>query len=320
MSKKLNLLIHLNGYDDAMASNNPSRNHFKWNRDSQGIDIDQPESKSLSLPAGQAATLFSGSVSTSADATTTWDIALKAGTSQTYTISKVAGTSPAFRTARVTGADATTQITITKNANLLTLTSTGGTALALIAGGVLVGDDIRLGTLFSAVNRGKFKVLARTATSVTLENASGQAEGPITLGAGFAAQLSIFSAAGVQVGDKIDITAGFSSVTFDTYEITDVSPDYIEIFSNGALPTESGISNNPAAFVIYRDAKGFIYIESDQNLNIAIDASTTPNKLKTMNAGTSRMVGVFMSSGSMKSVVVTNTSMETATIFYATAE
>ena len=317
---KLNLLVHLNGYQDTNASNNPSQNFFKWQRDLQGINIDEPTSKSITLPAGQTTSLFSGSVDTDADGTTTWNIALKSGTSQTYVISKASGTSPAFRVARAPGADATTQVTITKNAGLLTFASTGGTALNLIVGGVVVGDDVRIGSAFNVVNRGKFKVLARTATSFTIENPAGQAEGPITLGVGFADQLSIFSSSGVQVGDKVDLVAGFSSVSFGTYEITDVSPDYIEIFSLEALPTESGVSNSPAAFIIYRDAKSFVYIEADQKLEIKIDGSTTPNSLEPMRAGTASVPGVFMSSASMKSLEVTNTSMETATIFFVTAE
>lgn len=317
---KLNLLIHVNAYEDSNPTNNPSRNNFKWNRDQQGIDISEPTSQSVSLPAGQSLTLFSGTVSNSADNTTTWDIALKAGTSNTYKISKNAGTSPAFRTARVSAADATTQITITKNASLLTIASTGGTALDLIVGGVIVGDEVRLGNLFNPVNRGKYKILARTATSLTIENGSGQAEGPITLGAGFADQLSIFGASGVQVGDKVDLVAGFSSVSFGTYEITDVSPDYIEVYSSEALPVESAISNNPAALIVYRDAKQFVYIESNKKLEVKINGSLTPNTIEPMQAGTANVPGMFMSSSSMKSLQVTNLSMETATIFYVTAE
>lgn len=317
---KLNLLVHVNAYEDSNATNNPSRNNFKWNRDHQGIDISEPTSQSVSLAAGQSLTLFSGTVSNAADNTTTWDIALKPATSNTYKISVNAGTSPAFRTAKAIAADATTEITITKNARLLTLASTGGTALDLIVGGVVVGDDVRLGNLFNPVNRGKFKVLARTATSLTIENDSGQAEGPITLGAGFADQLSVFSAAGVQVGDKVDLVAGFSSVSFGTYEITDVSPDYIEIYSPEALPVETAVSNNPAAFVIYRDAKQFVYIESNKKLEVKVNGSATPNSIEPMQAGTSNVPGMFMSSSSLKSLEVTNKSMETATIFYVTAE
>lgn len=317
---KLNLIVHVNAYQDNCATNNPSQNNFKWNRDLQGVDISEPTSQSISLPAGQSVSLFSGTVSTSADNTTAWDIALKAGTSQTYRISRNSGAQPVFRTGRTSGADATTEITVTKNASLLTFASTGGIALDLIVGGVVVGDDVRIGSLFSSVNRGKFKVLARTATSFTIENESGQAEGPITLGVGFADQISLFSAAGVQVGDKVDLVAGFSSTSFGTYEITDVSPSYIEIYSNEALPSETAVSNNPAALMIYRNAKSFVYIESDKKLEIKLDGSATPNSLEPMNAGTSVVPGVFMSSSSMKSLEITNKSSETAKIFYVTAE
>ncbi len=317
---KLNLLVHLNAYQDINASNNPSQNNFKWQRDVQGISIAEPSSRSLSLNAGESQTLFSGSVATSADATTTWNIALKAGSTQTYKISKNAGTSPAFRTARTSGADATTQVTVTKNATLLTVTSTAGTALSLIAGSVAVGDEVRLGSLFNVLNQGKFKILARTATSLTFQNESGVAEGPITLGAGFADQLNIFSSSGVQVGDKVDVVANFSSVSFGTFDITDVSPDYIEIYSVLPLPSESAVSNSPSALLIYRDAKSFVYIESSEALQIVINGSATPNTLEPMQVGTSRAPGVFMSSSSMKSLTVTNTSPATASIFYATGE
>jgi hypothetical protein len=317
---KLNLLVHLNAYQDQNASNNPSQNNWKWNREAQGLDISEPESKSASLPAGQSLTLFSGSISNSADNTTTWDIALKAGTSQTYKISKASGTSPAFRTQRSSGADATTQITVTKNASLLTFSSTGGTALDLITGGVIVGDEVRIGSVFNSANRGKFKVLARTATSLTIENSAGVPESSILLGAGFASELDIFSADGTQVGDKVDLKAGFSSVSFGTYEITDVSPDYIEIYSLSALPSESGVSNNPSAILVYRNAKSFVYIESNQKLEIQIDGSATPNGLEPMAAGTALKPGVFMSSSSMKSIQITNKSQDTADVFYVTAE
>jgi hypothetical protein len=317
---KLNLLIHVNAYEDTNPSNNPSNNLCKWQRDSQGIDISEPESKSLSLPAGQAVSLFSGSISNSSDASTTWNIALKSGTSQTYKISKASGTSPAFRVQRTSGADATTGVTVTKNTSLITLSSTVGTSLNLITGGVVVGDEVRIGSLFNLANQGKFKILARTATSLTFEHNSGVAEGPIVLGAGFASQLDIFSSDGVQVGNQVDLIAGFSLVSFSTYEITDVSPDYIEIFSLKALPTENGISNNPSALLIYNNAKSFVYIESDKKLEIKINGSATPNGLEPMAAGTALKPGVFMSSSSIKSLEITNKSQDVANIFFVTAE
>jgi hypothetical protein len=319
MSDKMNLLVHLNVYADATDTNNPSMNYVKWTQDAQGIDITEPESKGIKLQAGQSIDLFSGTVTTSADGTTTYDIALKAGTTNTYKLSHSGGTNPVFRTARVEGSDATTEVTVTKNAKLLTFTSTGGTVFDLVTGSVAIGDEVRLGDTFNASNRGKFKILAFTATSFTIENEIGIAEGPITLGASFATEVNIFSADGVQIGDKIDIVDGFSSVTHGTYEITDVSHDYIEIYSVDSLPSEAGISNSPAAFLIYRDAKQFIYIESDKKLEISLDGSVT-TQIESFQVGTAQKPGVFMIKASIKSATLENKSSDTATIFYMTAE
>ena len=317
---KLNLLVHLNAYDDETATNTPTRNNVKWNRELQGIDISEPESKSLRLPAGQTLELFSGTVSTSDDVTTTFDLALKAGTSNTYRLSHNAGTAPAFKTARTHGGAADTTASVTKNGKLLTFTSDGGTAFALIAGGAIVGDEVRIAGDFNAVNQGKFKILALTATSFTIENELGQAEGPITLGADFVNVVNIYSVDGVQIADKVDILAGLSSVSFGTYEITDVSHDYIEFYSSDSLPAESGVVNTTPIMAIYRDAKQFIYLETDQKLDIKINGSATPNQVEPFSIGTTKGPGIFMSGASLKSVEITNQTQNTANIFYVVAE
>jgi hypothetical protein len=317
---KMNILIHLNAYSDEKDTNNPDMSNVRWNRDIQGIAISEPISKAVRIASGQSLSLFSGTVSVDSDATTTWDIALKSGSSSTYVLTHAGGTAPNFRTARTEGHDATTEITITKNAKLLTFTATGGTIWDLVAGGVVVGDDVIVGNLFNASNVGTFKVIAVSTTSFTVENELGVAEGPITLGAAFAEQINIFSNDGVQIEDKIDILAGFSPVTFGAYEITAVSHNYIEFFSSQSLPTESSVSNNPDAFLIYRDAKSILYIESDKKLNIKINGSAVTNQIEPLTIGTSKKPGIFMSVASLKSAEVINTSLETANVFYIASE
>lgn len=316
---KLNLLVHLNAYEDETASNNPSRNNFKWQRDTQGVDAGEPSSRSISLGPGQSHSLFSGTVSTSADLTTTWDIGLKAGTTSTYRITYNSGTAPAFRVLRGIGSDATTEVTVTKNAKVVTFTATGGTLYDLDAANVEVGDIVRVGSSFNALNQGKFTVIAKSTNAFSVVNEVGQAEGPITLGAGFADEIKIHSQDGVQIGDKVDITSDFSLVTQGTYEITDVSDNYIEFFSLDSLPAETAVANS-SAFLIYRDAKSFIYIESDKSLDIKLNGSAVTNQIEPMTAGTSRKPGIFMSTATIKSAEITNTSQETATIFYVTTE
>ena len=203
----LNFLVFLNTYSDANSSNAPSLSNFKWDRELKGLPVNNPASLAFSLAPGETKTLFDGSRTLDQDGTTQYSIALKALSSNTYVLTNVSGTAPNFRTPRSPGADATTQITATANGPLRTFTSTGGTALALISGGVVVGDYVGLGNLFNQLNQGEYKILALTATSFTVENELGVAEGPNTLGAGFASQLQIYSAAGVQVGDTLIISA-----------------------------------------------------------------------------------------------------------------
>lgn len=316
---KLNMLVHLNAYEDAKDTNNPNLSNFKWSRDISGLDISEPCSKSINLPAGQSLDLADGLVSLNSDATTTYDLALKAGSSNIYRISHNGGTEPEFRTKRTSGADATTEITVTKNATLVTFTSTSGTALSLISNGVQVGDEVRVGSGFSLGNQGKFKIIALTATSLTVENESGVAE-VVVLGASFDEQLNIYSSNGVQVGDKCEIIAGFSPVSFGVYDIVDVSHDYIEIYSNDSLPSESNISNNPQALSVYTNAKKFIYLETDQSIELVINESLTSHIVEPMSSGTCKKQGIFLFTGLVKSLQITNKSELNAKIFYILAE
>ena len=317
---KLNLLCSLNAYSDEQTVNQPSLSNVKWVREIQGIEILEPESKSITLGAGQTISLFSGAVSISADATTTWNLALKSGSTSTYVLSRAAGTVPLFRTPRTSGAAADTSVNVTKNAKLLTFTSNAGTLFALIANGVIVGDEVKIGAAFNVANQGTYKILSRTATSFTVENENGVAETSIVLGANYATYINIYSAAGVQVGDKVEIIANFSSVSFGTYEITDISHDYIEFYCASSLPTESAVSNNPSAIAIYRVAKKFVYIESDKKVNCYINGSTTPNQIQPNVVNGINHVGMFMNSSCIKSLTLENTTVESASIFYITAE
>jgi len=314
----MNLLVHLNAYKDASNTNSASLNLFKWNQDLTGLTISEPESKCVNIQPGQSLSLFSGTVSTNDDGTTTWDLALKSGSSSVYRLSHNGGTAPDFRTARVTSADATTEVTITKNAKLLTFTSTGGTLFDLVVGGAVVGDEVRVSGSFNANNQGKFKILDVNATSFTVENEIGVVEGPVTLAG--ASDVEIFSQDGVQVGDKVDIKENFSSVIFGTYIISDVNPDYIEFASFENLPSQTAISNSPEAFLIYSNAKNFLYIESDKKLDVKINSTSVTNEILPLKAGTKNKVGMFLSTGSTKSAEITNKSQEMATVFYVTAE
>lgn len=317
---KLNLLVHMNGYDDSDHSNEPTLNNFRWHREYLGVEIDDPVSQSIVLNSGESKSLFSGSVSISSDATTEYDLALKAGSSSTYRITHSAGTAPIFRTPRTSGADATTEVTVTKNAKVIKFEATGGQMFDLINNGVVVGDRVRIGDQFNASNRGEFKVIAATATSFSVENETGVAESNIVLGATFASEINIYSATGVQIGDKLEIENNFSLVTIGTYEITDVSHNYIEFHSISSLPEETGISNDPTAFSIYRSAKQLIYIEAEAKLNIKVNGSVVTNTIEPFELNGTTKPGIFFSKSTFQSLEIENPTTDTCKVYYILAE
>lgn len=316
---KMNLLFHLNAYEDEQVVNSPSLNNFKWSRDMQQITISEPESKSLMVSPSYSTTLFSGSVSISADNSTTWKINPHPTWAGAYVIGSDGGAAPNFRTLRTMGADATTEITVTKNAKLLTFTASGGTIFDLVSGGVSVGDEVIIGNGFNLANQNIYKVLNFNATSLVVENEVGVSEGPIVLGSDFANNFRVFSQDGVQKGDKIDIQDGFSSVTFGTYEIIGVSDSELIVFSNSSLPVETSVSNDPDAFIIYRNAKQFIFIESLEKIKVIINGNSE-HILTPMYAGTTKLPGMLILSSTIKSIDITNLSQSTAHIYTITVE
>lgn len=312
---KLSLLVYLNAVSDTNSSNNASLSNFKWTRDVSGIPCINPTSHAHSLAPGENHTLFSGTRTLLSDNTTNYSIALKPLSSNTYILTATSGTLPNFRTPRATGADSTTAITVTLNGPLATFTSTGGTPLNLAA--VQVGDAVIIGNLFNQLSQGQYVIIANTSTSFTVANLNAAAEGPIVLGAGFASQIQIFSAAGVQIGDTLSIGGGFSQVTQGSYEVTASGANFVEFFSTEILPAESGILTT--AIAIYSSAVRFVYIECDQNATITINGSQNI-KIEPLIINNSVRPGLFMINATVYSLVIQSNSLNTANLFLATVE
>lgn len=312
---KLSLLIHLNAYSDSNSSNAPSLSNFKWTRDISGLPASNPVSAAFQLNPGETRTLYTGQRTLSGDGTTQYGISLKPLSSSNYRIQYLSGTPPLFKPARTTGADATTQITVVTNGPIVTFSSTAGTPLNLA--GVSVGDLARIGSEFNILNQGEWKIIAKSATSFTVENEVAVNEGPITLGSDFANQILIYGASGVQKGDTIVIQSGFSPVTLGSYSVTDVTSTYVEFYSTNILPTETGIVSTDLA--IYSAAKGLIYLESDQNVGIQINGNAVAN-VEPFVINNSTCPGVFMLRSTVWTFTITNNSLNVANLFVASIE
>lgn len=289
--------------------------NFKWVRSINGISSTEPISESITLAPGESKTLFNGTRTISHDNTTVYDLTLKPLSSNTYLLEYVSGTLPNFRTPRNIATDATSQVTVTKNGPLTIFTATGGTLFSTTA--IQVGDYVRIGSLFNSLSQGEYKILAKTSTSFTVENSGSVAEGPITLGVGFADQIQVYSAAGVQINDTLIISGGFSLVTQGSYKITSVGAQFIEFYSTAVLPQETGIQTD--SFNIYDSAKNFIYLETDQKLSLTLNGSLISN-IEPFIIGSAKQPGLFMLKSTIYSASITNQSTESANVFCASIE
>lgn len=310
---KMNILVYLNAYRDSNPSNNPSLSNFKWSREFQGLSAEKPQSIEFCLAPGESRTLFNGQRSLSSDNTTTYDIALKSGS--TYRLTHVSGAAPAFRTLRAISSDATTEVQVSVAGTIVTFTSIAGTAFNF--GTTQVGDEALIGPAFNAANQGKFKIIGKTANSISVENSSGVAEASIILGAGFEDEVRVYSAAGVQKGDKIILGAGFSAITQATYEITGVQDNQVEFFASAVLPQETALLN--PSVTIYSAAKKFVYMETDKKTGITVNG-VAESSLEPFVESSGSFPGLYMKKSVMWSMVVTNNSTDMATYYFAGIE
>lgn len=317
----LKTLVFLQGYEgspsSSCSSSSPSKNFFKWTRENQS-SISSALSETFQVAPGESQTLFSGTVALTQDGTTQYSIALAPFQSNIYQLINTGGAAPTFRTPRSIGTNATTQVTTSINGPILTYTFTGGTLPSLSS--VQVGDNVLIGNDFNTLNQGStgiWQIISLTSTSFSVVNPTGYVEGPITLGSSFANQVRIFSAAGVQIGDTLIISSGFSPVSWNSYQITQVVDNYLQFSYTGSLPTEGPITTEVA---VYTMAKSMIYMESNQNLTVTLNNGNPGPTIVPIVSNGSVFPGMFLLNGTIYSCSVINNSISMANVTLLSAE
>lgn len=313
MSNRLNLLVYLNAYRDSAPTNNPNMSQTKWERQIQGVTVKKPQSIEFCLAPGETRTLFNGTRTLTADVTTEYDLYLKSGS--TYVLEGVAGTAPGFRTSRAIMSDATTEVSVAVNNGLVTIQSIAGTNFDFTP--VVIGDEVLLGPAFNAANQGRFKVLSKTANSLTFENPSAINEASVLLGATFSDEVRVYSAAGVQKGDKVKIGSGFAPSVQNTYEVTAVQDNLIEFFFSGTLPNQESILNPEV--VVYSSAKRLVYLETDKSLSNEVNG-VVESVIQPMAENNTVIPGLLLKNSIVWSLEITNTTTDMATIYFVSVE
>lgn len=312
-----NILVYLNSYKDANSpTNNPLQNVFKFTREINGLSVSKANSNDHSLAPAESKTLFNGTRTLTQNNTTEYTISQAGASPNVFELEWTGGQAPSFRALRTTGADATTEVDVTISGYVATFTSSAGTPFDLVTGGVVVGDQVLIGSNFNLSNQGVYTVISVTATSFSVQNQNAVGETGIVLGAGFADEVRIFGASGVQIGDYLNIFGGFSPASRAVYQVTYVQDNLVKFYSNSLLPAETVVTDD---IVIYSAAKKLFYLESDQPVSVTINGSPESN-VYPFNDPTYAGPGILLKSSLIWSVSVTNLSLNTANLYTASVE
>lgn len=325
MSSNLNLRVGFLAFSDLNPTNNPSIRNVDLAYNLLGQVVSRPKAEEFVIPPGFTQSIFNGTRTTAIDGTTAFDVSQPYPASPNiYRFTASAGTAPNFRTNRAIGLDNTSTVAVTISGSVVTYSFTGGTLPNLAS--VLVGDILRitLGAGFNAANSGSFKVIAKTSTTLQVQNSSGTAENITILDF---TKVLIYSNGGVsnqaQIGDKVILSAGFSLATQGTYVISDVAPSFIEvaIATPGGIPLETGIIPGAAGLVIYNSAKKYVLVGAQDKCSVQVNADVSDNNLiEPVQIGNPEQPGIYMKQGTVYALSIHNLSLNPLTILVASAE
>lgn len=330
MDAFLNVTLKLLAFGDKTISSNPRLKYVDWTRDVSGSICRDPKAKAYSIDPGATQQIFSGVRATAISNTAQFSLTLSPLDPSRYRLTWTSGVAPGFRTDRALTLN-TIAVTLAVLANNTVTMSVPGPSASNFAA-VVAGDTIFIpGAIsgdsagpFSPLNTGFWTVLAVNSTaSLTLARPTGTAfqgaSETVTVTAN--SQLQAFGAVGVQVGDKVDITAGFAQVAWKTFDIIAVTSTFVEFMSTSALPTQTGIVPTTAGMVFFTDSKQVLYIEVDQEAALQFNGSTDlTNRLSPTEAGNPDRPGYTLKRGPTWSLSIVNRSPVTMNALVVDAE
>lgn len=319
----LNASIKILAYDDQDQTNAPKLKPVDWNRNTlNSIPVENPGNSPYTIPALASKTIFDGTVALDYDATSQFTVALSTLSPSRYRLSWVGGKDPVFRTARSLSLAGNITFTVKANQTVVVTHASGS-----VFGNVQVGDDIFIPgvstgdtALFSPLNEGHWVVLDSTATQLTLVRETGAVfEGytqTVTLTTNN--QFLAFSSAGVQVDDMISFISGFADSLLHNYTIVTVTSTFIEFESSAPLPDQTVIPG-AGSLAVYNNAKRFYYIETDQEVDVAINGNFVETIVPIL-AGDPLYPGIKACTSIVWALSITNNSAQQANVRVITAE
>ena len=316
-------------FEDANPNNNPQQRHFDWSRQHQGLPVSCPANEPFTIHPFDSVELFDGCRHTEADLTTQYSVSNVC--KGTYRLKYTGtGSDPMFRHSRTlaltTYPPTAVTITFTPQANqsVVVTTSAGNAFTNVLEGDVAfvpgISNNNPAGP-FSTLNEGYWSVLRANPDTLTLSRFPGTvyqvwAESPVITDP---SQFQVFSSCGVQVSDTLGLLHGFPKVMCQSFVISQVTADTIDFLSGDILPPITSIIPGDRSLVVFKNAKVFVYLETNQDVLISINGNEA-FKIEPWLAGDSKKVGSFQLSGTVYSLKVTNISPQPASIVVISAE
>lgn len=328
MSAKLNFTAKILAFADSKDSNNPRLRYADWYRHIPSIEVGTVKGgENAIIEPGGSKTFFDGTRSTTIDGTTAFSIDLSPLDPSRYRITHTAGTSPGFRASRnLTPSGIALTFTVNANATA-TLTSASAVFAAVQVADIVFVPNTSTGdsaNVISAANSGYWQVLSTTSsTSITLIRFAGEdfsAQNEVVTPTSNA-QLVAFGASGVQVGDSVDIAAGFATTTRRIFRVEAITDTFFEIISTTALPSQTAIIPGVSGLNFYTSSKQFMYLECNQECVVRVNGDTGNfQRVAPIDPSDPNKPGIYVRFGPTWSLTVVNRSAfpaEVTNLIYA---
>lgn len=306
----LNYNSRLLVFTDQQAVQNPQQRIPDFAQSITNLSCSNPQSQVLTIIPSTSQQIFSGVVSTGLNGSVSVTVSLSTLESGVYRFT--AANPSIFKTRRsVTIDDSSITVAINNNA---TATFSGVTFTAAQAGdilyvpGAITGDSFV--SPFNQKNQGYWQVLAvPTSTTVVCKRAYNQSfqgvNETVTVPTG---GLIVFSNAGVQIGNRMEISGAFSSVDFGVYTVSQVTDTWVEVASASPLPLETA-SPTSSQMTFFSAVKSFIMLQVDQNCVVQLNGDASSVNRVTPVYTNNGNVGIFTKLGFTYSMTIVNSSV-----------
>jgi len=283
-----NVILNVNSnacaYGDTTVNSNPKRRFFDWQRNYNGIMVQNPKSEQYTVPARQMINLFNGTRATTVGANTAFDLDFLSDSRYRFTY--VSGQNPGLATdVGLSFTSVTFIVTVNANSTLTIVAQGGATPFTGVASGhtlYIYGVNDGVVGAFNGQNAGEWKVLSSaTGNTLVLSRFSGTTFDGVseTVTCSATNNMMAYLLSVVQVGDKVSIDAGFQIDAQRSYSVAAVTPKWFEVVSTEPLVDETAVVPGTSGLSFYSQMKRFVRLETDQEAKVYFNGSVDEHQI-----------------------------------------